>query len=116
MSALSAGRMSFDPPLTSDPGGAIALRQLEPGEEAAWDRFVLASPMGTFFHLSGWQRLVERILGHRSIPLTAFRENRISGIFPVSRIRSRVFGDCLVSLPLAVYGGICSCDRESYSA
>src|SRR6202035_5684556 len=38
----------------------------------------------------------------------------ISGVFPISLIRNRLFGDCLVSSPLAVYGGICTGDRDSY--
>ena len=25
-----------------------------------WDRFVLGQPTGTFFHLTGWKRAVER--------------------------------------------------------
>jgi FemAB-related protein (PEP-CTERM system-associated) len=35
-------------------------------------------------------------------------------VFPVSWVRSRLFGDCLVSTPLAVYGGICASDRDAY--
>jgi FemAB-related protein (PEP-CTERM system-associated) len=41
-------------------------------------------------------------------------EHGISGVFPISLIRNRLFGDCLVSSPLAVYGGICASDRDSY--
>src|ERR1035437_6573188 len=82
------------------------------GEEAEWDRFVMSSASGTIFHLSGWQKVVGEILGHRCFNLVACRENRITGVFPISWVRNRVFGDCMVSLPLAVYGGICA-DRKS---
>ena len=41
-------------------------------------------------------------------------ENRITGVFPISWVRNRIFGDCMVSLPLAVYGGICADDPDSY--
>jgi FemAB-related protein (PEP-CTERM system-associated) len=34
----------------------------------------------------------------------------------MARIRNRLMGDCLVSLPLAVYGGICADDEPSYTA
>jgi FemAB-related protein (PEP-CTERM system-associated) len=97
-------------------GGAsrIETRQLATGEEAEWDRFVMSSPSGTFFHLSGWRSLVGDILGHRYFCLVARRDNRITGVFPISWVRNRIFGDCLVSLPLAVYGGICADDPESY--
>lgn len=91
------------------------IRQLEHGEEEAWDRFVLSSPFGTFFHLSGWRQIVERQLGHQYIPLVATRDGQISGVFPIARVRNVVFGDSLVSTPLSVYGGICANDSDSHS-
>src|SRR5262245_53692982 len=93
----------------------IEVRELESGEEGSWDRFVTTSPSGTFFHLSGWTRVVERVLGHRSIRLVAQDSNGICGVLPVGWVRNRIFGDCLVSMPLAVYGGICATDQDSYS-
>lgn len=95
---------------------AAGVGELQPGCEDQWDRFVLSSSAGTVFHLSGWQTLVERVLGHRSYRLVASRGGEITGIFPISWIRSRLFGNCLVSSPLAVYGGICAADRASYFA
>ena len=92
----------------------IETRELSEGEEAECDRFVMSSPSGTFFHLSGWQRIVREILGHRCFCLVARRENRITGVFPIGWVRNRIFGDCMVSLPLAVYGGICADDQDSY--
>jgi FemAB-related protein (PEP-CTERM system-associated) len=99
----------------SYPADRIEISELEAGGEDQWDRFVTSSPSGTFFHLSGWQTLVEKTLGHRSIRLVARRGREITGVFPISSIRSRLFGNCLVSSPLAVYGGICAADAESHS-
>jgi FemAB-related protein (PEP-CTERM system-associated) len=48
--------------------------------------------------------------------LVARRGGRVSGVFPLHRVRSLIFGECLVSSPLAVYGGICAADPESYQA
>jgi FemAB-related protein (PEP-CTERM system-associated) len=87
---------------------------LQPGEEHEWDRFVVSSRSGTFFHLSGWNTLVERALGHKCFWLTARREDGISGVFPITWVRNKLFGSCLVSSPLAVYGGICADDQDSY--
>ena len=92
----------------------IEVSQLQPGEEEEWDRFVLSSPSATFFHLSGWKRVVETVLGHRCFYLVARDDRGISGVFPISWVRNKLFGDCLVSLPLAVYGGICADGEESY--
>src|SRR5215471_5257140 len=93
---------------------SIEVREVQAGDEEKWDRFVTASPSGTFFHLAGWRRVIERVLGRECIYLAAYRGDEISGVLPVSRARSRIFGDCLVSLPLAVYGGVCAEDRAAY--
>ncbi len=88
------------------------VRDLARGEEREWDAFVEASRYGTFFHLSGWKAVIENVLGHRSHFLAARdARRRIHGVLPASLVRSRIFGNCLVSLPLAVYGGACA-DRE----
>lgn len=100
--------------LTTDSSSRIETRQLEPGEEDQWDRFVLSSPSGTLFHLSGWKTVVEKVLGHRSFCLLARGPRGISGVFPISWVRNKLFGDCLVSMPLGVYGGICADDEDSY--
>lgn len=94
--------------------GPIETRELQPGEEVDCDRFVMSSCCGTFFHLSGWRSVVEKVLGHRCFYLVARRQNRITGVFPISWVRNKIFGDCLVSMPLAVYGGICADDQDSY--
>lgn len=106
--------LSMDPQARGYSADQIEVSQLEAGGEDQWDRFVTESPSGTFFHLSGWQQVVEKVLGHRSWRLVARRGRTITGIFPISSVRSRLFGDCLVSSPLAVYGGICAADRDSY--
>jgi FemAB-related protein (PEP-CTERM system-associated) len=92
----------------------LEVSELQQGGEDDWDRFVSTSPAGTFFHLSGWRTVVEKSLGRRTFCLTARDEGGIRGVFPISWVRSRIFGDCLVSTPLAVYGGICANDREAY--
>jgi FemAB-related protein (PEP-CTERM system-associated) len=92
----------------------INVGYMDSGEESACDHFVLSSRSGTLFHLSNWNRVVEGTLGHASFSLVARRAGRITGVFPISWIRNRIFGDCLVSSPLAVYGGVCADDAESY--
>lgn len=100
--------------LLRDPALELEICELQPGEEDDWDRFVISSQSGSFYHLTGWKTVVERILGHRCFMLVARSEGAITGVFPISWVRSRLFGDCLVSMPLAVYGGICTENRDAY--
>ena len=83
----------------SAPEGAVEVSPLRPGEEGSWDQFVKATPSATFFHSSTWAKVVEREFGRTSCGLVARRTGRISGVFPISRVRSRLFGDWLVSSP-----------------
>jgi FemAB-related protein (PEP-CTERM system-associated) len=94
----------------------LEVSELRAGEEVEWDDFVKSSRSGTLFHLSSWKNTIERVLGRQTFSLAARRGKRITGVFPVSLVRSRVFGNSLVSLPLAVYGGICTEDRGSHDA
>jgi FemAB-related protein (PEP-CTERM system-associated) len=94
--------------------GDRIVRELAPGQEQSWDQFVRASPTGTFFHLIGWKKVIETVLHRKCFYLAAYCGRQITGVLPMSHVRSALFGDCLVSLPLAVYGGICADDRASY--
>lgn len=77
----------------------------------AWDALVASSGEGTFFHRAGWQRVVEKGLGHRTHFLLAERAGSILAVLPLAEIRSRLFGHSLVSLPCCVYGGTVAVDE-----
>jgi FemAB-related protein (PEP-CTERM system-associated) len=100
--------------LAVEPVTRLETGELQAGREDEWDRFVSNSPTGTLFHLSGWKTVVEKSLGRRTFYLAARDGSGIRGVFPISWVRSRIFGDCLVSMPLAVYGGICADDRDAH--
>ena len=74
-------------------------------EENRWDEFVEAHPEATFFHLAGWRDVLERAYGHATHYFYAEQDGKIVGLLPVARIRSRLFGDALISTPFCVYGG-----------
>jgi FemAB-related protein (PEP-CTERM system-associated) len=81
------------------------VRSLADAERAAWDSFVAAAPGGTFFHLSGWRDVIERVGGHRTHYLCASRNGTITGVLPLAEVKSALFGHSLVSTPFCVYGG-----------
>jgi len=76
-----------------------------------WDRFVLQQPNGTFFHLTGWKRAVEKVFGHQARYLLVLQDERLAAALPLFLVNSKIFGRFLVSNPYAVYGGICT-DNE----
>ncbi len=75
-----------------------------PAEE--WDAFVSGHPGGSPFHRYAWRPLIEGLYGHECPFLTA-REatGALAGVLPLVRVRSRLFGHFLVSMPFVSYGG-----------
>ena len=67
---------------------APAVHSLEPSTCDAWDAFVRAAPAATFFHLSGWRRVIEDVCGHRTYYLYASRDGAITGVLPLAEIKS----------------------------
>lgn len=82
------------------------IKLLEPAQAARWDNFVMAAADGSFFHLSGWQSVIQQAFGHQTYYYYAEEDGRITGILPLTHINSLLFGNNLVSNAFCVYGGI----------
>ena len=91
----------------------IAIRALDSASETAWDRFVEAMPAGTFFHRAGWAKVIETAFGHDTYFSFADRDGVITGVLPLGRVRTMLFGDTLISNPFCVYGGPVAADAEA---
>ena len=76
------------------------------GDVSEWDRYVRSSENGTFCHLSGWREIITGVLGHECHYLVARDDSgECQGLLPLARVRSRLFGDYLLSMPFVNYGG-----------
>ncbi len=98
------------------PAKAVQVKPLEEGDFAAWDRFVQIHPKATFFHQIGWKKVMESTYGYKPYYFCAKKGERIVGIAPAFFISNWMTGRCLISLPFAVYGGVCADDLESEQA
>jgi CelD/BcsL family acetyltransferase involved in cellulose biosynthesis len=79
---------------------------VEARDGVAWDSFVAQAEGATFCHLSGWREVLSDELGaepryHAAVD----REGAYRGVLPLFRVRSRLFGHFLVSVPYLNYGG-----------
>ncbi|MEO8716291.1 MAG: FemAB family XrtA/PEP-CTERM system-associated protein [Acetobacteraceae bacterium] len=75
------------------------------GPAAAWDQFVRSMQGHTHFHLHGWKTVLERSFGHECLYLAAEQDGVLAGVLPLVRVKSRLFGHFLVSMPFLNYGG-----------
>ncbi|TVR83927.1 MAG: FemAB family PEP-CTERM system-associated protein [Rhodospirillales bacterium] len=83
---------------------------------ARWDLFVETCPDATFFHRSGWKTVIEETLGQRCYFLMAECDGVIRGVLPLTHVRSRLFGDTLISNAFCVYGGPAALDDAARDA
>ena len=76
------------------------------GRESTWDAFVASTPDGTFCHLASWRGVMDDVLGHECLYAWAYDDTgRGHALLPLVRVRSRLFGDYLVSMPFLNAGG-----------
>ncbi|MFC1864231.1 GNAT family N-acetyltransferase [Chloroflexota bacterium] len=76
-----------------------------------WDGLIGHQDGSKIYHLYEWGILLNEVHGHRLVYLV---EN--GGVFPLALVKSRVFGNRLISLPFADYGGPCAKDRKTAEA
>ena len=83
---------------------------------AAWDDFVQTCPTATFFHRAGWQSILQEVFRHDTYFLYAETDGHIEGVLPLAHVNSLLFGNSLVSLPFAVYGGVAASNEIAAQA
>lgn len=72
-----------------------------------WDEFVQSHPDAHSYHRFGWKEVITRTFGHPCYYLAAIDDRgKYQGILPLAHMRSRIFGNFLVSLPYVNYGGL----------
>ena len=94
----------------------MRVRLLEGSDEAAWDAFVLAQDDATFFHRSGWRRIIESCFRRKCYFYLAEQDGEIAGVLPLVHIRSSLFGNSLISTGFYVYGGPVARSDTAHSA
>ncbi len=92
------------------------IRPLDAPRGAAWDAFVAAHPQGTFFHQAAWAGVLAQAFGHTAHYLLAEQDGAVAGVLPLLHMRTRLFGNVLVSTPFCVYGGPLTADRDAFRA
>lgn len=75
-------------------------------EDSAWNNYVTAHPTATIHHLTHWRNILKKTYNIESLYFVAHDNNhKIVGILPLTRLKSRLFGDLLVSMPYFQRGG-----------
>ncbi len=94
----------------------LRVRELLPGEDSRWDSYVSRHAAGTFFHRTGWSRVVAEQFRHQPHHLVVEEGRRWLGVLPLFLTKSPFLGRNLVSVPYAVYGGVLADDERAQEA
>jgi FemAB-related protein (PEP-CTERM system-associated) len=118
---MADARLAIAPAPVDGPAAAVTIRNLARGDERRaderrWDAFVAACPDGTFFHLAGWRRVIETAFRHRTHYLMAERDGAVTGVLPLTLVKTRLFGASLISNAFCVQGGPIAADPASLEA
>jgi FemAB-related protein (PEP-CTERM system-associated) len=90
----------------SVPSLATGIRFACDPDRDRWEHFVSTTPEATFYHRFDWLRLNREVLGNKSHALLAEEDGEVVGVLPLTRVKSRLFGDMLVSMPFVNFGGV----------
>jgi serine/alanine adding enzyme len=76
------------------------------GDDAEWDTFITGAADSSFGHLAGWRDIMAGVLGNDCVYLAARgADGALAGALPLVRVKSRLLGHYLVSMPFLNYGG-----------
>ena len=94
----------------------INISQITDSDRDAWNQYVDRAADATFFHLVEWQTIFDDVLGHKTYYLLAKQGMEVIGVFPLVHVKSKLFGNALISVPFGVYGGILADDEQILNA
>ena len=104
MTAMPAVARAVDPSAASPP--RVTVEAVDDSAAAAWDAYVAGEPGASVYHGYAWRRLVHSVFGHQTLYFAARDRANVVGVLPLVRLKSRLFGDFLVSVPYFNYGGV----------
>lgn len=74
------------------------------------DEFVRRKPSAKLEHMPAWSYMIQRTFGHRVFYLVARHDDVVQGVLPLTQIRSRLFGNRMISQAFSNYGGLLAND------
>lgn len=95
----------------------MKILELKNTNNERWNHFVAQHDNGTIYHLHEWRKLIQELFGHETYYFyTETDSGEITGALPLIRLKSRLFGDYMVSMPYVNYGSAIGDSRETEKA
>jgi len=92
----------------------MIVRTADQGDSTAIEEYLGRSDKSSLYHKYPWGSVIEDCFSHRSYYLLCEGNGgAILGVLPLVHMKSRMFGNLMVSMPYFNYGGVLSDDEES---
>lgn len=91
----------------------LTIRKITEQDFGAWDSYVDTHEHGSFFHLTGWIKVIKSAFNHKQHYMMALQNDKVVGVLPLVEQKSPLFGHALISTPFCVYGGVISDNEEA---
>jgi len=78
---------------------------LSENDAEEWNNFVENASDTSLYHVWEWGEILSSTYGYQRYYLSALHEERMVGVLPIIHVKSRLFGNRLISLPFCEYGG-----------
>lgn len=69
------------------------------------DAFILHNAKARMCHTLAWSQMIHKVFGHQTFYLIALEGSDVHGVLPLTQVRSRFFGNRLISQAFSNYGG-----------
>lgn len=86
----------------------MKVRLARPDDFQKIEEYVTNVSSSSLYHRVQWLDVVERSFGHTCYYLLSEKDEGITGVLPLVHLKSRIFGNMLVSMPYFNYGGVCA--------
>jgi FemAB-related protein (PEP-CTERM system-associated) len=73
--------------------------------DTSCENFVQEMADARLCHIPLWNDMIEKAFGHKGYYLVARENDQICGVLPLTHVRSRLFGNRMISQPFSDYGG-----------
>ncbi|WP_085300409.1 FemAB family XrtA/PEP-CTERM system-associated protein [Cognaticolwellia mytili] len=92
---------------------SITIHLLDADSIQLWDGYVSNHSSASIYHQSAWKSLIEETFNHKCYYFYAINQhNKICGVLPSVNLKSKLFGNYIVSMPFFNYGGVLADNQD----
>jgi len=90
----------------------INLVEARDNNKKEWNNYCSSSSGAHLYHDYRWKKVLEEGLGHDCYYIMAREDQKVTGLFPLAFIKSRIIKSALISVPFVNYGGVAADSKE----